>query len=118
MTDEELTQLEALERAATPGPWVSFSDLPNWLYGVASVAGGQDDWLVEICCEPEYDERSSDMAFIAESRTALPRLIAEMRRLRAALKQIANRDEVEMQSARTLHYDMRGWARAALEVQP
>jgi hypothetical protein len=45
-------------------------------------------------------------------------LITEVRRLRAVLKHIADRDEFEMQTARTLHYDMQGWARAGLEVQP
>jgi hypothetical protein len=40
---------------------------------------------------------------------------AECARYRAALEQIANRDDNEMVAARTLHYDMRGRARAALE---
>jgi hypothetical protein len=40
---------------------------------------------------------------------------AEVARLRAALEQIANRDPAEMATARTLHYDMAGWARAALD---
>ena len=43
------------------------------------------------------------------------RLTAENVKLRSALKQIADRPDDEMAVARTLHYDMRGWARAALE---
>lgn len=44
-------------------------------------------------------------------------LVAEVRRLRGALMQIANRPEAEMMTARTLHYDMRGWALRALGVE-
>lgn len=44
------------------------------------------------------------------------KLIAEVRELRAALEQIANREDSEMVTARTLHYDMRGWARRALKI--
>ncbi len=35
--------------------------------------------------------------------------------MKIALEQIANRDDDEMRVAQTPHYDMRGWARAALE---
>jgi hypothetical protein len=90
MTDEELTRLEALEQAATPAPWASFADMPNPIYGVASVAGGSDDQIIEICREPEYDERCNDMAFIAAARSALPALIAEVRRLRAWRETVIN----------------------------
>jgi hypothetical protein len=41
-------------------------------------------------------------------------LRAEVERLRAELSHIANRDDAEMAHARTLYYDMRGWARAVL----
>lgn len=47
----------------------------------------------------------------------LPRLkaaLSELRRLRAVLSKIANRTDDEMRTAATLHYDMRGWAGAAL----
>jgi hypothetical protein len=39
---------------------------------------------------------------------------AEKERLRDALEQIAHFDDAHMETARTLHYDMRGWARAVL----
>ena len=39
---------------------------------------------------------------------------ARERRLREACERIANWPDEDMSQARTLHYDMRGWARAAL----
>lgn len=66
--------LEALRPAlevseqATAGPWASFADTPEPLYGVASVAG---DRVVEVCREPEHDERAADMAFIAAAANAV-----------------------------------------------
>lgn len=46
--------------------------------------------------------------------SALATAMARNQHLQHTLEQIANRDETEMARARTLHYDMRGWARAAL----
>jgi hypothetical protein len=40
----------------------------------------------------------------------------ENQRLRAALARIADRSDAEMEQARTLHYDMRGWAKAAMAL--
>lgn len=74
-----LDELAMLEQQATPGPWVSFVDMPNPLYGVASVAGDNNTPIVEVCREPEHDERSADMACIAAARNALPDLLAEVR---------------------------------------
>lgn len=88
--------LRALAAAATPGPWVSFAHEPDPLYTVASVGGGPDAAIEEICREPEGDERAADMAFIAAARLALPAALdrvaaleAENARLREALGELA-----------------------------
>lgn len=82
MTDQSVTAgldldaLEALANAAAPGPWVK-----------DDVAGGScrvyndHDFVI-------YDEGGhgpGDAAFIAATRTAVPALIAEVRRLRKQL---------------------------------
>ena len=82
MTEEELTRLEALEQAATPGPWVSLANDSVLFCDVYSVAGDNNSPIIGICRMPESDDRIADMAFIAEARNALPSLIAEVRRLR------------------------------------
>ena len=67
-------ELRRLLEEATPGPWVSFADEPDPLYCVASVGTGPG--VVEICREPEHDERIADMALITAAVNALPDLLA------------------------------------------
>jgi hypothetical protein len=90
MDEDFLAELERLEKAATPGPWVSSiegrdhtsgdntiltADDPRQLdpdvYASIRVAGG--DW---------HPVAISDQDFIAAARNAVPHLIAEVRRLR------------------------------------
>jgi len=100
MSDEELDRLEALCNAATPGPWFwDDGDPPSALlslYNGPDLPGFPMD-------EDKFGERSlenpavlsldewgtdeltaNDRTFIVAARTALPALIAEVRRLRAA----------------------------------
>lgn len=42
----------------------------------------------------------------------------EVERLRSALLRMADWPDENMETARTLHYDFRGWARAALYAPP
>lgn len=60
------------------------------------------------------DEHESLTKTAEQSDSALALAAAQNQRLTTALEQIANRDDREMAVARTLHYDMRGWALAAL----
>jgi hypothetical protein len=71
MTDDELDRLDALAQAATPGPWNADDD--------GTIILAPDDVL--SCCN--MDELT--VKFVAESRTAIPALIAEIRRLRAQI---------------------------------
>lgn len=77
MTEEELARLEALAAAATPGPWTERLDetRPDWrrVYGEGRDIAYMPPWATTV--EP-------DAAFIAAARTAVPKLVAEVRRLR------------------------------------
>jgi hypothetical protein len=77
MPDECLAEIEALAAAATPGPWEAmyFGDrIVHWL------EGGDFEYVVD---EPVANVDNA--RFIAAARTAIPRLVAEIRRLRADL---------------------------------
>jgi hypothetical protein len=75
MTDEQLAELEALAEKATPGPW----EIDDW-FGITNPDG--DD----VGC---VDSRES-AELIAASRTAIPSLIAEVKRLRAVVSDRAS----------------------------
>jgi len=70
LTDEEIAELERLERKATAGPW-----LDTGRY----VSGGDGGQIVVN--DKHID--SVDQALIAAARNALPKLLAEVRELRA-----------------------------------
>jgi len=90
ITDEYLDRLQAICDAATAGPWdgvistgcVRYLGRPMESRGlqhgdyIAAAHGGGDD-------DPGRDVNNAE--FIAESRTALPLLVAEIRRLKGML---------------------------------
>lgn len=90
MTEKELAEIEALANAATPGPWkqedswVVTEDFDNeaFVEGVeGSVCPVVGMWVYdrELLLDPD------DARFIAAARTAVPQLIAEVRRLNKLL---------------------------------
>jgi len=75
MTDQEIERIEARCKAATEGPW-----------------DGSDDevWATLDCiCETIDDETVANADFIAHSRTDIPKLTKEIRRLRSGLENLA-----------------------------
>lgn len=75
LTEKLLAKLERLCKKATPGPWV---------WNEAQNMHGPDRWATVIETDSGmYPPRQNDRDFIAASRTAMPELIAEVRRLRA-----------------------------------
>lgn len=80
VTNEELDHWERLAAAATPGPWDP-ADLPLFASGAV--------WLEALDEPPESGTTEGrarrDAAFVAAARTALPALVAEVRRLRMEL---------------------------------
>jgi hypothetical protein len=76
MADEELDRIETRLREAAPGPWISF------------VEGRDHDSGSSFIQTPASDIELSgatvaDQDFIAHARQDLPRLLIEVRRLRA-----------------------------------
>ena len=96
VTDEYLDRLQAICDAATEGPWESDTFHGDGIdpsgHGVFVAnsdpqPGNDNDYHhIAVCYlrRPPSDNVSNSK-FIAESRTALPLLIAEVRRLRAQL---------------------------------
>lgn len=90
MTDDELNAIEQRANAATPGPWVD-TDPRHIRHAEPNIYAG-DYEVADV-----YDNNGcDDSSFIAHARQDIPALIAEIRRLRAALLQRTEqaRDEV------------------------
>jgi hypothetical protein len=104
MREEELEEIEELCSAATPGPWhvrTLDDDLAMNLVAVSTApdSGRAERWpdfdhrdivAATLVQHPRYvdsgDERwDENAAFIAMAREAVPRLVAEVRHLRALL---------------------------------
>ena len=83
LTEDELAAMEARCEAATPGPWQS------WIEGRDNFGGdcvitteGEDIYLLP----PPTLRAPYDQDFIAAARQDVPRLVAEVRRLRRLLQ--------------------------------
>lgn len=76
LTNADLDQIEARLRAATPGPWKSFVEGRDHTSGSSFIQTPDSD--IESC-----GATAADQDFIAHARQDLPRLLAEVRRLRA-----------------------------------
>ena len=90
-TPADLDRWQALCDAATEGPWTHFNEYPSFCSDVSHKVWGQEGpGFGMICDTSPYSaagfQRVNDAALIAESRTALPACIAEIRRLRVLLK--------------------------------
>lgn len=80
----DLDAIEARAEAATPGPWGTVDD-GSLMAPYVSVAC--DDGPIITCpeCHTAGGGRRADAKFIARTRTDVPALVAEVRRLRAML---------------------------------
>ena len=85
LSDEELSELEALTTAATPSPWVANIEEEGALGGDSMIGldGLPGDFPPDMYV---FHDRqiapSADIKFIATARNYMPRLLAEVRRLR------------------------------------
>lgn len=99
ITDDELNRLEALDKAATPGPWMFEREENGYAMVTARGAIAMEPvdwselsgfWAAYGLADSESWSRyggtnlEADFRFMAEARTAFPALIAEVRRLRRA----------------------------------
>jgi predicted kinase len=104
LSDEELTEIDELAEAATPGPWHVRQLDDDWAMCLVAVStvpdtGRGERWpafdhrelvAATLVQHPRYvdaaDERwDENAAFIASARADVPRLVAEVRRLRGLL---------------------------------
>lgn len=76
LTDTDLDQIEARLRAAAPGPWKSFIEGRDHTSGSSFIATPDSD--IELT-----GATAADQDFIANARQDLPKLLDEVRRLRA-----------------------------------
>lgn len=82
MTQDELDRLEALAKAATPGPWYQvYEGSSDW-----TVYGPDDDVKSVANLHRWHQVECPDAAFIVAARDAVPALVAEVRRLRALVE--------------------------------
>ncbi len=79
----DIDKLEALEKAATPGPWLAKANELLWV-GPDSLA--RHGRIVYPTLEDECIFRDGNAEMIAAVRNALPELLAEVRRLRLIKK--------------------------------
>ena len=75
LTPEELRSILARASAATPGPWQSFVEGRDHSAGSSFIRTGADD--IEMS-----GASVADQDFIANARQDVPRLVAEVARLR------------------------------------
>lgn len=88
ITDQELDEIEVRCNAATPGPWVAGrGDVATIVDGYESKWIYAKDRYLAIASGyeiPNWEEVMANARFIAASRAYVPRLVAEVRRLRAS----------------------------------
>lgn len=98
MDDAGLDRIEALAEAATKGPWKVAERRDGSVCGIDQ-EDGYDDVVAPgrvECMAYCYGGTSvveatdADWAFIAASRSAVPALVAEVRRLHAEIERIVN----------------------------
>src|SRR5262249_31226728 len=80
ISDSELDEIMARCNAATPGPWRSFIEGRDHLGGADFIMTGEDDQRgpdIEL-----LGATQADQMFIAHARQDIPRLVAEVRRLK------------------------------------
>lgn len=78
MTNEELDEIRERCRRAAPGPWTAWIEGRDHTSGSSFVRTGADDIELSGASEGDYD-------FIAHARQDIPRLLAEVGRLRTLL---------------------------------
>lgn len=94
MTNEELEAIKKRAEAATPGPWDASEDsdrsykldAPKDAQYWVTIASGNTlvvSWWQQYADDSGTVLKLADAAFIAAARTDVPRLLAEVERLRA-----------------------------------
>jgi hypothetical protein len=80
LSDEELAAIQERCNAATPGPWKAYIEDRDHESGSCFIQTDRNDIELSGASKDDYD-------FIAHARQDIPRLLNEVRRLRAILPQ-------------------------------
>jgi hypothetical protein len=112
-TDADLARWAAMEKAATEGPW-GFSDDEGGLMCLVQDEEAAGDVDLPVLGR---GMKEVDADLCAESRTAVPALIAEVRRLRGALEGIIKETNA-MGTTSDEALELCAMARRALEPTP
>lgn len=102
MTNEQLDELERLEKAATAGPWCTHPNGTSLWQGAGWTGDQLGSRQRHVCNATGVTEQHvADLELLCEMRNALPDLIAAARELAELEKQVAEVREYasEMQSA-------------------
>ena len=101
LTDAELNEMERRAAAAAPAPWIAFMESRFGTGGASMIQVGQpsdvdDEIYVRRCIGSKQlaspnEQLDADIDFIAAARQDVPRLIAEVRRLRAVMAEAPHR---------------------------
>src|SRR5437867_10810771 len=94
LSEAELAELEQLVSQASPSPWIaSIEGRDHWSADAVILVGEprEEDMYVSRDGGPAS---KADLDFIATARNVLPRLIAEVRRLRGAARYLVRRRTV------------------------
>lgn len=85
MSDEDLNAIERRCNAATPGPWRAFIEGRDHLGGDSFIMTGPEGERGDDIYLSTYGKAvdDADHDFIAGARQDVPRLLAEVRRLRS-----------------------------------
>lgn len=86
MTDRELQEIETRCEAATPGPWKGIRKT-GYVYAVDCVTAKCGDSSDKVLVQFNGERWGNDAEFIAHSRSDVPALIGEVKRLRALVIQ-------------------------------
>lgn len=117
LTNEDLTRLEAIEAAATPGPWCEHPNGSSVWQGQTWEQANNNPSHLMVC---NTVRQTDDCEFTAEARNALRPLIEEVRRLRTKQVELNRRAQLAESAVREKvrsvkgPHDSRGLGRALL----
>jgi hypothetical protein len=85
--EDRLAEITALEAAATKGPWHTATEAGAVSYPSTFVANWSGEYMQGVgdVDTGVGEQAEADLSFILDARTAVPELLAEVARLRAAV---------------------------------